>query len=192
MKDLLLQLFTILSIEGFPIVYEFNPPNSSTKSQISYYLVQRYGWCPREIEVLYDWHDGQAFPSPVKELDFFFDHALFLPFDQAKLYSEVAAANDSVYLDYFTLFTSGGGEDYLIKMRGEDRGAVFYSSPAEYLGQPVKAFDSLEKLFSSVIQCYKTGAYRIENGRFRTDIKLQMQIMSELNPGCTRWIFWHG
>jgi hypothetical protein len=85
------------------------------------------------------------------------------------------------------LFTSGGGEDYLIKMRGEERGAIFYSSPSKFLGEPVKAFDSLEKLFSSIIECYKTGVYWKENGQFRKSVLMQMTKMAELNPNCIRW-----
>jgi hypothetical protein len=190
MKDLLVQLFAILNIGGYPIVSEFNPPMASTNESVKTYFIDRYGWCPSDVEVLYKFHDGQAFPIPVNQLDFLFDNALFLPFHQAKLYTEIPAEKDPVYQDYFTLFTSGGGEDYLIKMRGEERGSIFYLSPSEYLGEPVKAFDSLEKLVSSVIACYQTGVYRKERNQFKLDVALQMKKMAELNPGCFRWLYY--
>lgn len=186
MKELLMQFLAILNIGGYSIVSEFKPPIKDTNN-IKKYLTERYGWSPLEVEELYAWHDGQSFPVPIVQFDFLFDHAVFLPFEQAKLYSEVAASNDSVYLEYFTLFNSGGGEEYLIKMRGSERGAIFYTSPSKFFGEPVRAFDSLEKLFSSVIECYNSGVYWNENGRFRKSVRRQMEKMAELNPGCPRW-----
>ncbi|WP_416438669.1 hypothetical protein [Phnomibacter sp. MR] len=187
MKDLLIQLIAVLNLGEYSFISELNPPISISDDRLEKYFIERYDWCPAEIKVLYKWHDGQAFPVPVKQFDFLFDHALFLPFEQAKLYSEIDESDDSYYRDYFTLFTSGGGEDYLIKMRGEEKGAIFYLSPSKFMGEPVKAFDSLEKLFSSVIECYKSGVYWEENGQFRKSVRLQMTKMAELNPGCIRW-----
>lgn len=189
MKEILLQLMTILNVGGYPVVAEFNPPSANAGTEVRQFLTERYGWCPVELEALYNWHNGQAFPVPVNDFHFLFDHALFLPFEQAKLYSEVAASNDSAYNEYFVVFTSGGGEDYLMKMQGEEKGAIFYSSPSEFLGEPVKAFDSFEKLFLSVIVCYEAGVYWSQNGQFRIDIRKQMKKMAELNPGCPRWVY---
>jgi len=187
MKTLLFKLMTVLGVGGYPIIHEFNPPFSINDNSVSEYFNYKFGWFPKELDEMYKWHNGQSFPVPVRDLYFIFDNAIFLPFDQAKIYSEAAVDYDSIFQDYFVLFTSGGGEDYLIKMKGNDRGSIWYCSPAKFLGEPVKAFDSLEKLVSSVIECYNSGVYMNEKGHFRIDFPKQMRRMAELNPGCPRW-----
>jgi hypothetical protein len=90
--------------------------------------------------------------------------------------------------DLFPLFTNGGGDYLLVNTIGEENHIYMYAPSVLLSEEPVRAYESLEKLFMTVAKCFDEEAYFFtEDKLMDLDFDLKYKISSELNPSCEFW-----
>lgn len=145
---------------------------------------------PNNVKSMYESRNGIPDSSdlPIEELEYFPD-GIMLSLDSA--IENFNITRNGVKKSLFPLFTDGGGSLFLIETDSKDENylMILYYSPSLLLSEnPVTIYDSLEKLFETIVKCLVSGAYFInENGTFEVDYDLKYEISEEMNPNSKYW-----
>lgn len=192
MKKLLDELSEILQIKH-PFI-ESSLQAGIFKEDISFMLQNTAVQLPEEVYDLYSWHNGLKTDilenEPLGVLWVFWMGA-FTPFEFAlEDYREFVAAG---YWNehYFPLFCSGGGDYYLIdcnSLSSTYRRILLYSPSNVDLDGIITVYDSLPQLLQSVIECYKAGAYTVDEKNYlQMNYEIEQKIAKANNPNSEYW-----
>jgi hypothetical protein len=149
---------------------------------------------PDELYALYGWKNGMTNDiesiENLRELRIF-PLAIYLSLSES-LEDYGYNANNYWPRNLFPVFTSGGGDYYLLNCEEgtPSRGMIYYFCPSDYLFQGViTKFDSLPSLISSVIECYAEKVYYFDDaGTFIiADLKQEHEIIVKNNPRAEYW-----
>lgn len=147
-----------------------------------------------DIYDLYQWHNGlkrEVLEYKTLGEMRLFGYAIFHDFDIA--YQEYLAYSNANYWDkyLFPLFGSGGGDYYLIDCNKNSKSfsQLFYFSPGDPDFQGViSIYDSLNSLISTIIECYRTKVYYLDEDKcLETNYSAELEISKRLNPKSEFW-----
>jgi hypothetical protein len=188
LTELLDKLLIVLKEKGFAIVEWFDAgiERGIIRSQVELSF-------PNEVFELYEWRNGIKEDllqnKTIGDLTFFglgyfpnFGRSLITYNNYKNHYWEKA---------FFPLFESGGGEYYLIncdKLSNDYKTIFFWSPSDEMFEDVISIFDSLNNLIESIIHCYDSGAYYLdENKSLRIDGNKEIEVCTKLNPQSEYW-----
>jgi hypothetical protein len=152
---------------------------------------------PPEVYDLYAWRNGiKGYGiEPSIEGDIrLFDGGAFFPIEFAiESYIYYALRNTYWKEGLFPLFETGGGEYYLMdcKEESETYRMIFYFSLANpYIQGVISQFDSLESLFTSIVECYEKSVYYYvtePEKQLMVSVTGEQQIFQKNNPKSEYW-----
>lgn len=190
MDSILTILLTFLSTNSVPITSCLL--KGLTEEEVKGRLHKVIKTAPSDLVELYKWKNGTNFPKDSKPL-FDYNFHIYNLNDAIEDFEAFQKLDPKDYFglsfkNLFPIFLSGGGEYYFYCFSGPQNGKVLYHSPAEFGGEIVLAFDSLEKMFNSIYECYRQNIYYTdENSRLRVKSKEHSDLMKKLNPDCIKW-----
>jgi hypothetical protein len=188
MTEILNKLILLLVAKGFILGEKLMPGLS--ENDITNTFKNSIGVVDSKLIELYSWRNGIDFGDSgrTRLFDIVFLSSLEDSIEDWKHMKDAVESGDNTFLGFFPICYSGSGEYYFYKYQGADKGKVFYYSPGDFGNESVKAFESLEDMFSSILTCYSQGIYKIgENGKYLPDFERELKLMKSLNPGCKRW-----
>lgn len=190
MNSILTKLLIFLSTNYSPLADNLIP--GLQRQSVREKLMDVIKTAPEDLVELYNWQNGTPFPDSSKA---FFDHVFHMyniefAIEHYKAFQKLEPdMNFGVsFENLFPIFLSGGGEYYFYCFSGSDKGRVYYNSPAEFLGETVLAFVTLEQMFISIYECYKREVYYLDaNGNMKVKTQEHLELMKSLNPECQKW-----
>lgn len=156
-------------------------------------LLSHTGINNKSLFDLYSWKNGikNMEEYSIGELELF-PMGIMLSLEDAILHYEIYTKKERIWKEsLFPLFTRGG--DYLILDINADSktaGMILLYSPELLLSdKPETMYDSLEDLFKTILDCFKKGAYRInqDDGTIDVNYDLEQKISTERNPKSEYW-----
>jgi len=145
-----------------------------------------------ELKKLYAWKNGISYDSGWKIGDFdFFSFGLFLSL-QDSIEHYVTSKSQKIWRSgLFPIFTNGGGDFILLDTndKNKTKGMLLLHAPSLLLSdKPESIYDSLNTFFTTILECYNVGAYKMIEGSIEIDDDLEHDVSKRLNPKSKYWI----
>lgn len=195
LKDQLNILLQVLKKNNSPVIDMLQGPIS--RGDIDLLIGKLNINLPNEVYELFGWRNGVRTPEEYfLGQTWMFPLGGFFPIQNAiEQYNYYAGKDEYWKESMFLLFESGGGEMYLIECNKESSqyGMIFkHSDGAIDYEVIISAYDSLQNLITTIIQCYKKGAYicNPKTGVRIPDMKanrLHISICKKNNPNSDLW-----
>ena len=188
LTSLLRQLESFLIENDYPIIKKLN--TGIAEEEINGPLKEFNLGIPRNLIELYTWRNGVPGlyeGATTEELELFSTGIMF-PFEQAvETYIREALEEKYFKNNYFPIFTNG--EDYLLADLEKKRPSegLFIYSPSLFISKPMTIYDSMEKLFETVLLTYQNQGYYFSGNNLETDYEIETAIATELNPKSKFW-----
>ena len=149
--------------------------------------IENIDFLSEELFQLYNWHNGMSDSSEMLGKLEIFPNGFFLSI-------ETAISVYIIYKEkwnnlYFPLFTNNGGDFLLFGVqKKENVNPIYLYSPTVLLSLiPIQIYDSIENLFTTVLECYKEGVYYFVNDLLEVDYEKELIISKSLNPKSEFW-----
>jgi hypothetical protein len=188
-KNILTALELFLRDINAPILDKLGP--GIDKTDIELFAKKSNLFFDEEIYELYEWRNGIANPNEniIGEMTLFTNGIFYCLEEAIRTYKSYALDLGSWDQRFFPLFSSGGGDFLLVNLgeRNSDKHVFLYSPPLLYSSELISIYDSLEKLFISVFECYKREAYYFEDNVLEKNINLEFEICIKNNPNAAYW-----
>ena len=147
-----------------------------------------------DVKKLYLWKNGisDLFSKKNGEIELF-PNGIMMPLElSSSLYILDCRVNKFYGKWYFPLFTSGAGDFLLINLEidSSDFGKIYLYSPAILMSSELMTiFDSIEALFLSVLELYKSGVYKFDqkDKTLEIDYDLEREVIIKNNPNSEFW-----
>ena len=114
--------------------------------------------------------------------------------DAIKLHGTLCMREENIYkyrfLPIFLSLVLGLSAPILIDLAPKSKtfGMVYYDSPATGITPPITIYDSLEKLFETIVTCYDQNVYTVtEQFILNCDEEKEIEIAATLNPKAAFW-----
>lgn len=139
----------------------------------------------QEIIEVYKIVDGTSMNEDYLGLQYFFPEFILVSIDQAlELYEEECIEYGSWPEGYIPIFWNGN-RDYLLVDSLNGNNGVYYFSPDEFRFDGLgKIYDSLDLLFTTVLECFKQGGYALGNQLENINYKAEIvnALSRKMNP----------
>lgn len=153
-------------------------------------LTSKRGFVNEQIIELYKWRNGIFHDSSsyVGKNDIC-SWGKFMPLEEAVEHFEEYTNSNAWLPKYFPLFTTHAGDYLLFNTDSSDDGyqKIFIYSPSLWITVPVVIFESLEKCFITIFECYQNGVYKMVAENLEIDFDLEKIIAEKNNPGIEYW-----
>ena len=148
-------------------------------------------YLPKELVELYKWKNGIAGiyqECTIGEVSLFV-HGILYPLEYAiSMYALEAKVEKYIQENYFPVFTGGGGDHILMDLnKNKPSENLFIISPSLFISKPITIYDSLERLFETVLVTYENNGYYFSGNSLEIDFEIETQIATELNPKSKFW-----
>lgn len=143
----------------------------------------------QEIVELYSWRNGTKIHegNPLIDL-YFFPGYYFLSLENAC--SDYESFRDSELielglwkLNWFPLFTSGGGDYYVVDCPDDLAAAAPVISYIRGEPEHEVIYTSLTSMMQTIAECYKAGVYQLVGESWNIDFVAEARIAQKYNPG---------
>lgn len=142
-----------------------------------------------ELLEFYSWKNGVSphQEEVIEKMKLFSFGIMFSIQDSIKEY-QYSLIENLYERHYFPIFTNGGGDCLLLDI-SEPGGKIYLHSPPILLSdEPMAIYSNLKLLFETVIECYNSNAYKVdESGILEINFDLEEEISRELNPNEEFW-----
>jgi hypothetical protein len=187
-KEQLIKLENYLSAEHFPLIKSMEQGKETAFIEK---LLDQNGIKNAALIELYGWKNGvKNFSTASIESLELFPEGIMLSLEQAlDVYKIYAIQQQNWSVGLFPIFTNGGGDYFLFDSKNKTEGSILLYAPSLLLSVvPQTIYDSLEKLFKTVLICFEKGAYKVSvDGTMEVDYDLRNQISKECNPKSEYW-----
>jgi hypothetical protein len=92
--------------------------------------------------------------------------------------------------EFFPVFSSGGGDYILINLNAKKNvfGQLFLCSPSILMtNKPIAIYDSLNSLFTTLLEIYRQKGYYFKGGFLEIDFNMEESISKRMNPNSNFW-----
>lgn len=146
----------------------------------------------QSIYDLFEWKNGVYLPEEYYlGSAWLFPLGGFFPIENSIERYEYYAGNDGYWSPtMFLVFESGGGEMYLLECdeNSPQFGMIYMHSIGDFsFDVIISAYDSLDSLISTIIECYEQGCYRLVGNSIQSDYELEKSISKKYNPKSEIW-----
>jgi SMI1 / KNR4 family (SUKH-1) len=189
LTPILKELENFLVGHGYPIIKKFN--DGIAEEEIIDTLTRLDLNISSKLIDLYRWKNGVAglYEETTEEELSLFGMGIMFPF-QLAVTTYIKEAIDEKYIkkNFFPLFTTGDSDYILMDLdKKKPSENLFLISPPLSISKPMTIYDSLEKLFETVLLTYKNNGYYFNGDSLEIDYELETEIATELNPNSKFW-----
>jgi hypothetical protein len=142
-----------------------------------------------EFRALYAWRDGVNEKGvPMGKLwllpGFYFLSSEYASRIQSYLASKIPRWKPS----WYPILTNGAAGNYFCELKAEAENIVpvfrYNSESSPVVGQ---IYDGIEKMLSTLLECYQRRIFRVEDGALAREFPLEVEISRKLNPASDYW-----
>ncbi|MFT4222010.1 hypothetical protein [Dysgonomonas sp.] len=196
-KDLLLELEQCVKESGNPILNYMDSVSSGFNEEKFIYAIKMSKLEPRQDLIdLYSWKTGVNGECMLTSFDFeykLFSFGNFIAYtDTDSLYSLDAVTNRTFTKKYLPIVYGNIVEDPMLinlSKKSKDFGRIYYYCPNVTLSvDPVIVYDSLESCIETILECYRQGAYYIDEKGLLNEIDdKEKEISKKINRKTEYW-----
>ena len=196
-KDLLLELEQCVKKSGNPILNYMDSVRSGFNEEKFIYPLKKSKLEPRQdLSDLYSWKTGVSGERILTSFDFeykLFSFGNFIAYtDSFSLYALDVVTNKKFTKKYFPIVYANIVEDPMLinlSKKSKDFGRIYYYCPKVTLSaDPVIVYDSLESCIETILECYRQGAYFIDEKGFLNEIDdKEKEISKKINKKTEFW-----
>ena len=189
-RQLLIELTILLRNVNAPILEILNPGIRRVDAE----KILGYLSLPEEVFVLYEWKNGSLIDRQrLLGENWLFKRGIFMLAERAvELYTKKAGKDGFWNKAMFPLFESRGGDFYLIDSDVHSptyRMIFFHSIGAVDYDTMISKYDSLETLFETILECFKTRIYHYDpsSKTLEFDPMPERNLSKKYNPKAGYW-----
>ncbi len=140
-------------------------------------LVNLYEWKNGVDDSIESFHEAELFPEGIML-------SLESSLESYRIYTQKKIWNREL----FPLFTNGSGDFILMNIMEGDYSLFMYAPSLLLSDTPFSIYDSLDKMFATLIACFEQGAYYVKEDKLmELDFDLKYTVSETLNPLSEFW-----